>query len=62
MMKILELKSIQYLVFTYIIKRKKINISMTEENHCCENETVEIVNVILKDELYRNQTSERSTC
>jgi hypothetical protein len=35
---------------------------MTEENHCCENETVEIVNVILKDELYRNQTSERSTC
>tara|TARA_B110000902_G_C14290613_1_gene580724 strand:+ start:5185 stop:5295 length:111 start_codon:yes stop_codon:yes gene_type:complete len=35
---------------------------MTEENHCCENAMAEIVNGILKDELYLNQTSERSSC
>ncbi|WP_419214279.1 integrase core domain-containing protein [Maribacter sp. X9] len=39
-----------------MLKRKKINISMTEENHCCENALAERVNEILKDEFYLDQT------
>jgi len=45
-------RGIQYCsnVYTQILKRKKINISMTEENHCYENAMAERVNGILKDE------------
>jgi len=45
-------RGIQYCsnVYTQILKRKKIDISMTEENHCYENAMAERVNGILKDE------------
>jgi putative transposase len=51
-------RGIQYCsnVYTDILKRKKINISMTEENHCYENAMAERVNGILKDEFYLDQT------
>ena len=51
-------RGIQYCsnVYTKILKRKKINISMTEENHCYENALAERVNGILKDEFYLDQT------
>jgi putative transposase len=51
-------RGIQYCsnVYTQILKRKKIDISMTEENHCYENAMVERVNGILKDEFYLDQT------
>ena len=51
-------RGIQYCsnVYTQILKRKKIEISMTEENHCYENALVERVNGILKDEFYLDQT------
>jgi transposase InsO family protein len=51
-------RGIQYCsnVYTQILKRKKINISMTEENHCYENSMAESVNGILKDEFYLDQT------
>ena len=39
-----------------MLKRKKIKISMTEENHCYENAMAERVNGILKDEFYLDQT------
>ena len=42
--------------YTQILKRKKIDISMTEENHCYENAMAERVNGILKDEFYLDQT------
>ncbi len=42
--------------YTQILKRKKIDISMTEENHCYENAIAERVNGILKDEFYLDQT------
>ncbi|MEH6537361.1 MAG: integrase core domain-containing protein [Psychroserpens sp.] len=42
--------------YTQILKRKKIRISMTEENHCYENGMAERVNGILKDEFYLDQT------
>ena len=42
--------------YTAILKRKKIEISMTEENHCYENAMAERVNGILKDEFYLDQT------
>jgi len=50
-------RGIQYCsnVYTQILKRKKINISMTEENHCYENALAERVNGILKDEFYLDQ-------
>ncbi|WP_418888300.1 integrase core domain-containing protein [Maribacter arcticus] len=38
------------------MKRKKIEISMTEENNCYENALAERVNGILKDEFYLDQT------
>jgi putative transposase len=51
-------RGIQYCsnLYTQILKRKKINISMTEENHCYENAMAERVNGILKDEFYLDQT------
>jgi transposase InsO family protein len=51
-------RGIQYCsnVYTKILKIKKINISMTEENHCYENALAERVNGILKDEFYLDQT------
>ena len=51
-------RGIQYCsnVYTPILKRKKIEISMTEENHCYENAMAERVNGILKDEFYLDQT------
>ena len=51
-------RGIQYCsnVYTQILNRKKIGISMTEENHCYENAMAERVNGILKDEFYMDQT------
>jgi len=51
-------RGIQYCsnVYTQILKRKKIAISMTEKNHCYENAMAERVNGILKDEFYLDQT------
>jgi transposase InsO family protein len=51
-------RGIQYCsnVYTQILKRKKIGISMTQENHCYENALAERVNGILKDEFYLDQT------
>jgi len=51
-------RGIQYCsnIYTQILKRKKIAISMTEENHCYENALAERVNGILKDEFYMDQT------
>ena len=51
-------RRIQYCsnIYTQILKRKKIDISMTEENHCYENALAERVNGILKDEFYMDQT------
>jgi transposase InsO family protein len=51
-------RGIQYCsnVYTQILKRKMIDISMTQENHCYENAMAERVNGILKDEFYLDQT------
>ena len=51
-------RGIQYCsnIYTQVLKRNKINISMTEENHCYENAMAERVNGILKDEFYLDQT------
>jgi putative transposase len=51
-------KGIQYCsnVHTQILKRKKIDTSITEENNCYENAMAERVNGILKDEFYLDQT------
>lgn len=51
-------RGIQYCsnVYTQILKRNNIGISMTEENHCYENAVAERVNGILKDEFYLDQT------
>lgn len=51
-------RGIQYCsnVYTQILKRNRIAISMTEENHCYENALAERVNGILKDEFYLDQT------
>jgi putative transposase len=51
-------RGIQYCsnVYTQILKRKKIGITMTEENHCYENAMAERVNGILKDAFYLDQT------
>jgi len=47
----------QYCSHQYVneLKKRKINISMTEENHCYENAVAERVNGILKDEFYLDQ-------
>ena len=51
-------RGIQYCsnIYTQILKRNKIDISMTQENHCYENAMAERVNGILKDEFYLDQT------
>jgi putative transposase len=51
-------RGIQYCSYVYTdeLKRKKIEISMTQENHCYENALAERVNGILKDEFYLDQT------
>ena len=56
-------RAIQYCsnVYTQILKRNKIGISMTEENHCYENAMAERVNGILKDEFYLDQTFDNMT-
>jgi putative transposase len=42
-------------MYTGQLKRRGIKVSMTEENHCCENAIAERVNGILKDEFYLDQ-------
>jgi putative transposase len=51
-------RGIQYCsnVYTQILKRHNIAISMTEDNHCYENALAERINGILKDEFYLDQT------
>ena len=51
-------RGIQYCsnVYTRILIKNNIKISMTEENHCYENALAERVNGILKDEFYLDQT------
>jgi transposase InsO family protein len=50
-------RGIQYCSNQYVnvLKKRNINISMTEENHCYENAIAERVNGILKDEFYLDQ-------
>jgi transposase InsO family protein len=50
-------RGIQYCSNQYVsaLKKQKIKISMTEENHCYENAIAERVNGILKDEFYLDQ-------
>jgi putative transposase len=50
-------RGIQYCSNHYVneLKKRKIKISMTEENHCYENALAERVNGILKDEFYLDQ-------
>jgi putative transposase len=50
-------RGIQYCSNQYVaeLKRHKVLISMTEENHCYENALAERVNGILKDEFYLDQ-------
>lgn len=51
-------RGIQYCsnVYTQLLIKNNIKISMTEENHCYENAMAERVNGILKDEFYLDQT------
>lgn len=51
-------RGVQYCSHMYVneLKKRKIKISMTEENHCYENAIAERVNGILKDEFYLDQT------
>ena len=51
-------RGIQYCsnVYTNILIKNNIKISMTEDNHCYENALAERVNGILKDEFYLDQT------
>lgn len=50
-------RGIQYCSNLYVelLKKNRVNISMTEENHCYENAVAERVNGILKDEFYLDQ-------
>lgn len=50
-------RGIQYCSKQYVseLAKRKIKISMTEENHCYENAVAERVNGILKDEFYLDQ-------
>lgn len=50
-------RGIQYCSKQYVAKlnKRKVRISMTEENHCYENAVAERVNGILKDEFYLDQ-------
>jgi len=51
-------RGVQYCSHQYVkkLKKRKIKISMTEENHCYENAIAERVNGILKDEFFLDQT------
>jgi len=51
-------RGVQYCSKDYvkILKKKKIEISMTEENHCYENAMAERVNGILKNEYLLDRT------
>jgi len=51
-------RGVQYCSNEYVkvLKRYKVKISMTQENHCYENAIAERVNGILKDEFYLDQT------
>ena len=51
-------RGIQYCsnLYTNILIKNNIKISMTEDNHCYENALAERVNGILKDEFYLDQT------
>jgi len=50
-------RGIQYCSKQYVTQllKRKVKISMTEENHCYENAVAERVNGILKDEFYLDQ-------
>lgn len=50
-------RGVQYCSHEYVkqLKRNRIRISMTEENHCYENAIAERVNGILKDEFFLDQ-------
>ncbi len=50
-------RGIQYCSKQYVaeLQKRKVKISMTEENHCYENAVAERVNGILKDEFYLDQ-------
>jgi len=50
-------RGIQYCSKQYVneLSKRKMKISMTEENHCYENAVAERVNGILKDEFYLDQ-------
>jgi putative transposase len=50
-------RGVQYCSNQYVdeLRKRKILISMTEENHCYENAVAERVNGILKDEFYLDQ-------
>lgn len=50
-------RGVQYCSYAYVnlLRKNKIEISMTEENHCYENAIAERVNGILKDEFYLDQ-------
>jgi putative transposase len=50
-------RGLQYCSNQYVeqLQKHKIQISMTEENHCYENALAERVNGILKDEFYLDQ-------
>lgn len=50
-------RGFQYCSNQYVdeLKKRNIQISMTEENHCYENAIAERVNGILKDEFYLDQ-------
>lgn len=50
-------RGIQYCSKQYVneLLKRKVKISMTEENHCYENAVAERVNGILKDEFYLDQ-------
>lgn len=56
-------RGIQYCsnVYTNILIKSNIKISMTEDNHCYENALAERVNGILKDEFYLDQTFDSLT-
>jgi transposase InsO family protein len=51
-------RGIQYCCNAYVkrLKKHKVHISMTEENHCYENSLAERVNGILKDEFLLDST------
>lgn len=51
-------RGIQYCsnIYTDILKKEQISISMTEENHCYENAMAERVNGILKDEFFLDES------